>query len=92
MSKKVLNSLKEKMIGYMQELLPVSEMNMLFLMLTDIMGESTELLFVGKGAKEIVETAFKRECEPNSVILPGVVSRKQQIITPLSAAIKTQLV
>jgi manganese-dependent inorganic pyrophosphatase len=88
MSQRELDGLKEQMIQYMQNLLPVARLDMLFLMLTNIADESTELLFVGNGTKELVENTFNRECEANSVHLPGVVSRKQQLITPLSAAIK----
>lgn len=44
---------------------------MQFAMLTNIIEEKTELLYVGKGAQELVRTAFKKECGENSVVLPG---------------------
>ncbi|MGN1030236.1 MAG: putative manganese-dependent inorganic diphosphatase, partial [Butyricicoccaceae bacterium] len=82
-----LAQLKDKMIPYLKKLLPNSGLDMLFLMLTNIIGESTELLFVGKDTQEIVRSAFHTDCEENSVTLPGVVSRKKQMMSPLITAI-----
>jgi manganese-dependent inorganic pyrophosphatase len=66
----------------------VSKIDMLFLMLTNIIDQSTTLLFVGNGAEKLVKAAFNVECSDNTVFLPGVVSRKKQLIAPLSTAIK----
>lgn len=87
-SEKELSKLKSKMLNYMEKLLPASGDDMLFIMLTNIIEESTELLFVGQGAKGVVQAAFEREPKGLSVVLPGVVSRKQQIIGPLMKAIE----
>ena len=87
-SGKELERLKEKMIPYMESLLPNSGADMLFMMLTDIIEESTELLFVGKDARAAVQAAFEPAPSAGSVILPGVVSRKKQIIGPLVTAIE----
>ncbi|MBE7006198.1 MAG: putative manganese-dependent inorganic diphosphatase [Ruminococcaceae bacterium] len=86
-SRRELARLREQMLPYMQSLLPSSGMDMLFLMLTNIIDESTELLFVGHGAKQVVEDAFGVEAGPNSAVLPGVVSRKKQMMGPLITAI-----
>ena len=82
-----LARLKNRMLPYLQSLQPNSGLDMLFLMLTNIINESTELLFVGHNAREIVQSAFGVECEPNSATLPGVVSRKKQLMGPLISAI-----
>lgn len=87
-SQSELNKLGEQMIPYLQNLLPTSGLDMLFLMLTNIIDESTELLYVGQGAEEVVRAAFQRDCGPNSVQLPGVVSRKKQMMSPLITAIE----
>ena len=50
---------------------------------TNIMEESTELLFYGGHARELVEEAFHLEVGETSCQLPGVVSRKKQLITGL---------
>ena len=87
-SVKELSRVKQKMVPYMEKLLPNSGVDMLFIMLTNIIEETTELLFVGQGAKGVVQAAFS--CEPgnHAVILPGVVSRKKQVIAPLMSAIE----
>ena len=87
-SQSELTQLKEKMIPYLKELLPTSGLDMLFLMLTNIIDETTDLLFVGRDSAEVVRTAFQRECQPNCVRLPGVVSRKKQMMSPLISAIE----
>ena len=86
-SRKELSRLKDRMLAYMESLLPNSGMDMLFLMLTNIIDESTELLFVGQGAHQVVQDAFNVDAGPNSAVLPGVVSRKKQLMGPLIAAI-----
>ncbi len=86
-SRKELDRLKDRMLPYMQSLLPTSGMDMLFLMMTNIIDESTELLFVGQGARQVVQDAFGVECGQYSAVLPGVVSRKKQMMGPLITAI-----
>ena len=57
---------------------------MLFFMLTNIFTENTELLFVGKDAKLLVQKAFDVEdIDGDSIILNNVVSRKKQVIPML---------
>ncbi len=87
-SRRELERVKTKMLPYMESLLPNSGADMLFLMLTNIIDRSTELLFVGQGAKGTVESAFVKETTDNSVILEGVVSRKKQVLAPLMTALE----
>ena len=61
---------------------------MLFFLLTNIIEEKTELLYVGKGAQQLVRAAFKTDCGEHSVVLPGVVSRKKQMVAPLVRAME----
>ena len=83
MSKEELQRVKEEMLPYLQQTLPSSGMDMLYLMLTNILEQSTELLFVGSGAKDTVATAFPTlNCLENSILLPGVVSRKKAAHRP----------
>ena len=51
-----------------------------FFLMTDIINESTELLMVGEMCKEVIENAFETTVEDSSAELPGVVSRKKQLI------------
>ncbi len=56
-----------------------------FLMLTDIMKEGTELLVV-TDYPQVVEIAFGKKLEGKSVWLDGVMSRKKQVVPPLQKA------
>lgn len=63
-----------------------------YFMLTNIIEESTELLFYGDGAKELVKEAFSpNEVSENSAVLPGVVSRKKQLIPGFMLALQDQM-
>lgn len=82
MDREELIALKDKMLNYMEETFSEHGADMIFLMLTDILEESSELIYIGEGAKEAVEKAFKSE-ESDRTYLKGVVSRKKQIIPQL---------
>lgn len=84
-----LEKVKKKMLPYMESLLSDSSVDMLFMMLTNIIEESTELLFMGANTKSVVQTAFDAEPSESSVVLKGVVSRKKQVIAPLINAIES---
>ena len=89
-SENELNGIRDKMLDYMEDYLKTSGLSMQFVMLTDIIEEKTELLYVGRGAKDLVHTAFRKECGEHSVVLPGVVSRKKQMVTPLLSAMEEE--
>jgi manganese-dependent inorganic pyrophosphatase len=57
------------------------------LLITDIPNKSSELLFSGSNT-EIVARAFNAAPAKNSIFLPGIVSRKKQVIPAISAAIE----
>jgi len=57
----------------------------IFLMLTDIMKEGTEMLAVTDDAS-VVDKAFGKKLEGKSVWLDGVMSRKKQVVPPLENA------
>ena len=61
---------------------------MLFFMLTDIMNQSTELLCYGEDSDELVAEAFHQEPVEHAAILPGVVSRKKQLIPAFMNALQ----
>lgn len=80
----------ERMLSRLSELLPAMETmkqkrgyDMQLLMLTDVLREGTELIFLGD--EEIIRMAFGvGEIHDHHVFLPGVVSRKKQIVPALS--------
>lgn len=77
MDKTELEQLRPKIAAYMEG--AVKEGEMLFFLLTNILTESSDLVFAGEGAKELVETAFG-EPEENWVHVPGLVSIKKQFV------------
>lgn len=77
MDKIELEQLRPKIAAYMEG--AVKEGEMLFFLLTNILTESSDLVFAGEGAKELVETAFG-EPQENWVHVPGLVSRKKQFV------------
>jgi len=59
------------------------KLSMVLLMLTDVLLEGTQLLYVGDD--EIISQAFNVTPKDNMVFLPRVMSRKKQVIPSLSA-------
>ena len=68
---------------------------MIFFMLTNILTETTELVYVGPGAAKVVETAFEEAAagkvladQRGILCLPGVVSRKKQFVPSVLNALQ----
>lgn len=80
MDKDELDQIKKKVYSYMREQQKSLGLDMIFFMLTDMMAPGTELLYVGDGAEELVENALGVKPGKDSFNLPGVVSRKKQIV------------
>ncbi len=79
----------DSVLARLPELLPAmekmkhdKEYDMQLLMLTDVLREGTELIFLGDD--DVIRMAFNAEVQDNHVFLPGVVSRKKQIVPALS--------
>lgn len=80
--------LDAKLLQFMENELKSKNYDMILLMITDIINEGSKILFVGE-PKEILERAFNVEIKGNSFYLPKVVSRKKQIIPPISKVINS---
>ena len=88
-----LAGLQERMLSYMEKAVAEERVDMMFLMLTNILKESTDLLCVGQGSVQMVVDAFHLNLESGEtsrgvVSLPGVVSRKKQLVPGLMVAIE----
>lgn len=88
-----LEKLKERMLPYLKKAHQEHGVDMMFFMLTNILTESTQLLCEGVGAENLILTAFHMDPETMStgehsgaVKLPGVVSRKKQLIPAIMLA------
>lgn len=58
-----------------------------FVLLTDILAESSIMLAANAEGEEIAERAFGRSFTDGRLELPGVMSRKKQVVPPLAAAL-----
>ena len=89
-----LEELKDRMLPYMAKAREEHGMAMMFFMLTNILTESTELLCEGQGAEQLIAGAFRTYSEEGAgvkdhvVSLPGVVSRKKQLIPGIMLAVQ----
>ncbi|MDO5417969.1 MAG: putative manganese-dependent inorganic diphosphatase [Lachnospiraceae bacterium] len=88
-----LNELKSRMLPYLQKAIQEHGTDMMFFMLTNILTESTELLCEGQGAEQLIVKAFHVDSENGEglvqgqiVKLPGVVSRKKQLVPGIMIA------
>lgn len=88
LNEKELTELKGRMLPYLEKTLKEMGMDMMFFMLTNILTQSTELLCMGTGADQMVANAFHTTAEDHTVSLPGVVSRKKQLIPVIVIAIQ----
>ncbi len=75
---------KDEFLSVMQDILTKKGMDLVVLMITDVLLEGTQLLFVGD--QDAVNQAFRlKGAVKNSVFLPKIMSRKKQVIPMLSA-------
>ena len=81
-----LTEIKERLIPFMVSECGRHGVSRVFFMLTNIIEESTELLYYGEGSEEMASTAFHMEPTDGIFDLKGVVSRKKQLIPALMEA------
>ena len=86
MSQTELARVEERVAPILQQMLLEKKVEMIFVMLTDILEESTRLIFVGEDAKSVITDAFGVP-EGDEIELKGVVSRKKQLIPALMNAL-----
>lgn len=84
-----LEEVKRRMQEYLDTMLLERKLDMVFIMLTNIVQEQSEILCAGEGAARILSQAFTNaEIEDNETLLKGVVSRKKQFIPELIRALQ----
>ena len=74
---------KDEFLALMQQATEKKQLSMMILMLTDVLKEGTQLIYVGDD--ETIHQAFGVTPKDNTLFLPGVMSRKKQVIPMLSA-------
>ena len=74
---------KDEFLTLMQDVAKKKDFSMVILMLTDVLKEGTQLIYLGDD--DIIRQGFNVQPKDNTVFLPGIMSRKKQIIPMLSA-------
>lgn len=74
---------QEEFLKLMRKTAAKNKLSMIILMLTDVLLEGTQILYVGDD--ETIQQAFNETPRDNLVFLPRVMSRKKQVIPMLSA-------
>lgn len=88
MSAEELAEIKEKIMPELKGVAEADGLDMLFFMLTNIIDESSEVVFAGAKAQHTINSAFGVNVEGNVAILPGVVSRKKQLLPSIVETIQ----
>ena len=78
---------KEKLLAEIDNIIAKEGLKFFMLAITNILTNDSAALVSGNG-NDVIEKAFGEKVDSNLVILKGVVSRKKQIIPPLTKAIQ----
>jgi manganese-dependent inorganic pyrophosphatase len=87
MDRESLNEMKDKLIEYMLTIYNEKQYHLLMILLTDVIEQASEVLFVGE-KKDIISNAFGVDINENHAYLPGIISRKKQVVPMLCNVIE----
>ncbi|MBQ9006394.1 MAG: putative manganese-dependent inorganic diphosphatase [Atopobiaceae bacterium] len=74
----------EELVGpYLKDGAAVNELPMVFYLFTDVKSQASDMLYWGAAAEEVASRAFGVSPVDGVALLPGVVSRKKQVIPAL---------
>ena len=77
---------KQEFLNSMKELVNIRGLDFILVMFTDIMkGVCTMLVFPVE--LDVIKKAFNKTIKDNQVYLPGILSRKKQVIPPIGKAL-----
>lgn len=83
-----LEHLAKTMPAFLEKAREEEQIDMVYLMLTNILTESTTLLCAGQGAAQMAAEAFHTGQADVSQHIPGLMSRKKQLIPGLTAVMQ----
>ena len=72
-----LDKVAEQIRPFMVQVLAEKKIDMVYVMLTDILEESSKIIFDGENAGKILGAAFRKEERSGGILLEGIVSRKR---------------
>lgn len=87
MARAELDRVQGRIEPKLEQMLGEKRLDMLYVMLTDILHESTYLMCTGKNAVQIAASAFHVSADGEGLMLERVVSRKKQLIPALVNAL-----
>jgi manganese-dependent inorganic pyrophosphatase len=77
----------DELRGALTNLVVEQRLTSAFMLLTDIFAQSSILLAANREGEALAEQAFGRRMTDGRLLLPGVLSRKKQVVPPLAAAL-----
>jgi len=81
-----INDIYDDLIDYMKQICDSTDFHLVMFVITDIMKDGSEIIVFGESIP-LLEKAFDVRVRNNRAFLPGVVSRKKQIIPDISSYI-----
>lgn len=75
-----LDKVQKRIEPRLEQMMGEKQIQMIFVMLTDILNQSTFLVYRGEGAAQLAARAYNCEVSEDGIMLKGVVSRKKQLI------------
>lgn len=90
-SENQLMQIRPALTAYLDRMLIDKGLDMVFIMLTNILEQGSILIYAGNNAELTVQMAFEHaKKEEGTCLLPGVVSRKKQLIPKIIEALQNQ--
>ena len=78
---KFLSKRKEEVLSEMNNIMKEKSVELFILIITDLINEGSEVFSTGRN--DVFEKAMNVKLENNSVFIPGLMSRKKQVVPPL---------
>ncbi|KKQ46469.1 MAG: Manganese-dependent inorganic pyrophosphatase PpaC [Candidatus Moranbacteria bacterium GW2011_GWC2_37_8] len=79
-----VNIKKDEIFAALEKKKALENLDYMFFMVVDILQGNCQLYIIGDAEKELAEKVFGKEAENKLMTLPGVVSRKKQIVPQLT--------
>ncbi|HCG60470.1 MAG TPA: inorganic diphosphatase [Lachnospiraceae bacterium] len=85
MDEEELSDIRDRIKPFIEKAYEQHGLSLAFFMLTNIIDESTTMICYGKHAQELLESAFGVAVEDHIAKMPGIVSRKKQVVPVIMA-------
>ncbi len=79
---------KKQIFSALRNLKKEKKLDLMFFALVDILEKKSKIFVLGKEEKLVLESAFRKKIDNDLLSLPGVVSRKKQMVPPIREVIE----